>query len=193
VDDATIEAMRAVIEYTGRMCGALEDARIETVRVVDERHAGVSTIRAGLEGLRELVEKAAAERAEPEQDAGEDEMLERFTESLEDATLAAGKCGEKFVQVVSVGHYFKRWSTADVSAVIRAINGLREAKPTTPATNAEPTLEECVAAINRAVHRNSAGWKMVADGCTDHILNADEIRALGAYYLGRERAAKGGA
>ena len=57
----------------------------------------------------------------------------------------------------------------------------------------DPTIEECVAAINRNEHRKDSTWEASAVSQTTHSrLNETEVRALGAYYLDRERAAEKG-
>jgi hypothetical protein len=150
------------------------------------------TFRAGVDGLRALVDQAA-ERVEGEAVDGDDRKALRVVlDVLKGVAQAAvsNSCHVVRVYVTDVNH--TSVSRQTVFAAARAVEALLAAQPSKPEP-AEPTLEECVAAINRACHRQSAGWRIIADGSTDNTLNEDEIRALGAYYIERERAAKGGA
>jgi hypothetical protein len=55
----------------------------------------------------------------------------------------------------------------------------------------EPTLDECLAAINRNKHRHYAAWA-VRVSCQLGDLNEVEIRAVGRHYIEQERRAKEG-
>jgi hypothetical protein len=145
--------------------------------------------------LESIKQPLASERDAEPVAASEDEALTRFVDMLEDMWLAADKFDAPKMTLVTRS-YAREWSTVDILLVVRAINGLLNARPTTPATPAEPTLEECVAAINGAKHRDSRGWVIKAkhtDSDSAFELDIDELRGLGRLLIDRERAAKGGA
>jgi hypothetical protein len=67
--------------------------------------------------------------------------------------------------------------------------------PTEPANPAEPTLEECVAAMNRANYCGLSDWMGAASSASETFWrDADQTKALGRWLIERERAdaAKGG-
>jgi hypothetical protein len=190
VDDATIKAMRAVIGCLEKREAMAERGNHEYVAI------GCSDIPAGafslaIDGLRELVDNAAAE-----QDSGDDgvRMVRYVVESLRCAYRSAVLRGGDVL--IEGGGFSGAMGPKDAAVAVRAINGLLNAKQETPATNAEPTLEECVAAINRNKHKGSDKWELVVKRYIYltgvQTLDEDETRGLGRLLIDRERAAKGG-
>jgi hypothetical protein len=112
--------------------------------------------------------------------------LQYVVEALENAAASAERNGDEHVFIGPHG----LWPTTMRDAV-RAIKAL-QAERQTPAASAEPGVEECLAAVNRAGHRGG-NYRLVAKGDWPHNLDQDELLGLGRLFIDRERAtAKGG-
>lgn len=190
MDEKTIKAMWAVIEALDEKAADIHRRGLDGLYFVDTTIPKAKFL-AGIEGIRSLVDRAAAEQAEPVA-AGGEEMLERFTEDLEDAVIAGQKDHETHVSIMTT-RCQRTWSLADTSAVIRAINGLLNARPTTAASEDGPTIEECLAAVNRAEYMGG-GFKIAAvNEQAGTWISSLGIEGVGRLLIAREKAAKGGA
>jgi len=189
MDKATIEAMRVVIDmhensikhYRGR-----GQDRIHTLF----GDVLIETLRLATEGFRTLVDQAEAEqRQAPAEPDGRD-VLTRFVEDLEDAVASNYRNDCEAVSIFASGLH-RTWKLKDVRSIVGAINGLTEAKPT---TTAEPTLEDRVAAINRAEYLHGADWCIDAySRKTGLAIPLNDVRIVGDWLIEREKAeAKGG-
>jgi hypothetical protein len=192
VDDAKIEAMRAVLgEAEKRVAENAAACRADT-RVGPDYWIPAAKLALAIKGWRELVDKAEAERAKPVRDAGENKAIEKLLDVLR--KVAPKDRPHSFgVRLQGTGEdaFYATLYADSVRDAVQAIEALLDAKQATPP---EPTLEECVAAINRARHRGLSDWTAMASSVSETLwLNADETRGLGRLLIDRERAAKGGA
>jgi hypothetical protein len=242
LDKATIEAMRKVAGLMVRRSENLARNNLRTASIGNEV-VSLEEHRLAADGFRELVDQAEAEQAEPDQDAGDDgvKMVHRVVEYLDGAASSAGRVGGD-VRIAGGGFSGFMWPK-NAAVAARAINGLLNAKPTTPAEppaepnrltsqlrevknrlsqdmkfddsakirdaiaiiskmtiddapeeNAEPTLEECVAAMNQSEYLNASDWTLaVASQDIDVIIDVGAFKIAAAWLIDRERAAKGGA
>jgi hypothetical protein len=187
LDEKTIKIMRS-------LCDA-SDINVRTARkdglgwfFVNGNAWPLDDLSVAVDAFRALVDQAA-ERVESEAVAPtweEAEALGHVCNGLKQAVASASRNGDEYVRIsVENSSYGLFPSTADAAA--RAIEALLAAQPAKPEP-AEPTLEECFEAIERAGREiarrtfNGRFW-----------VNTDEARRLGRLLIERERAAKGGA
>jgi hypothetical protein len=138
-----------------------------------------STAAAAARAIDELL---AAQPAKPEP-AG------TVSRTLRDLVVRLAEMRQKFVKDMD----FEGASViGDAANVVRKaiVDDEVNAKP----EPAEPTLEECVAAMNRAKIRGNTDWHILIASKADNLrFFYDETFAIGRMLIERERAAKGGA
>lgn len=196
MDKATIDAMRTVVEASEKRGRSYQGSTLVYVDDVPIDH-GLYT--AGFEGLRTLVDEAAAKAARTEGDAdgriGEAKVVRRFLKTLDEMVQACDALGNQEI-LLAVESEHRRLNAEFTRVAIQTIEALLAATPEPEPEPAKPTLEECVAAMNRAKHRGQSDWKaQLFTRAGIHWLNLDEFTALGRLLIDRERAdaAKGGA
>lgn len=197
MDKAKIDAMRELVDLIDK---AVKRADSYGFGYVNTLHSAIntSTIRLAVDGLREMVDAAAAERARPAAVEGEDQAaLRKALYALEDAARAAVADYRHDVRFEDANSNCVAVPHETVAVAVRVIKALLDVPPSPPNETkpAEPTLEECVAAMNRARHRGWSDWETGATAGDGSWLDVDEVLGLGRLLIDRERAeaAKGGA
>jgi hypothetical protein len=187
LDQATIEAMRAVVDLQNKSVELYEKQGIANVSTVVGDFS-VAMFRLGVEALRKLVDEAAAGRGEGET-MGDVDALQYLRGLRDEAIRASRSIGCKTLNVTV--------DTRRFDAAVQIIEAVLAAKSAEqPQPQSEPTLEECVAAMNRKKHRGHDNWEVFVFSETYRFpLDADEAMGLGRLLIAREKAAdaKGGA
>jgi hypothetical protein len=196
MDEKTIEAMRTVIEG---LDAKVEDAYGESLDSAYFANFAIpkATLRAGAEGLRKLVDRAAAGRAEDVAGQGEGaRLLDDLIYALNQVTREAEKHGETHVLFKTKGYSYAMYAH-NARATILAIEAMLAAKPAEqPQPQAEPTIEECVAAMNRNDYLHASDWALaIASHDAEINMEVGASKSVGGWLIAREKAAdaKGGA
>lgn len=195
MDKTTIDAMRTVVDLIGGTIKSADSYGRGNVNTLDGVVL-VSTLRAAVDGLRTLVDEAAAkakakaERAE-RGTAGRGEgakLLGDLLYALNRTTREAEKNGDEHVHFKAANYTYSMYAH-NARAACLAIKAMLATPPVTPAEPVEPTLEEYLAAVNRARHRGYGDWDFrVHTGNLIHSLNRDELIGVGRLLIERERA-----
>jgi hypothetical protein len=192
MDKAQIDAMRVFLDLIDGRAKHYASVSVGIIHVLGVSVIPTSTLAAAVEGLRTLVDEAAAKVESTEGGAvgrGE-EALRKILYTLKDTAQAAVKNGRQDVRFYATEVNYASVSRMTVFAAVQSIEELLAAAPAEPAKPAEPTVRDFVAALNRANYRGRNDWSVVIIAGDGTQLDADE--ASGIVRLMAD-AAKGGA